>query len=129
MREKKAKRNKYNVGPKEKRTYRGVLFDSIWECEFYKLLLLFVVDDKIERQVPFTLIDGYRMSGRKVRPTLYYLDFLVDGKHIDAKGHRTKEFLIKKKLFEVRYGHELHCPDDKRNYQANIDQVAKILEL
>lgn len=62
----------------------------------------------LKKQVPFELQEGYTNNqGKKIRPINYIADFTYekDGELIveDCKGFRTKEYLLKKKLFEHKY--------------------------
>jgi hypothetical protein len=102
------KKNKYNVSPKEDRTYNGITYASKKECKYAKKL-----DDMIERgeidfylrQVPFDLGAGIT----------YRADFVTfktfwDGhnggwiiKVIEPKGFKTPEWKLKLKLFKEKY--------------------------
>jgi hypothetical protein len=91
--------NKYGVAPKGERTFEGFLFDSKAELHRFQELELLRRSGEVRlvlRQVPFHLPGGVR----------YVLDFLVvwaDGRlsFEDVKGHRTKEYLAKKKMVEA----------------------------
>lgn len=99
----------------KKTTINGITFDSQAEANFYAELKLLqrageVTD--IELQPKFELLPAYTINGRKVRPTHYIADFRVtykDGREeiIDCKGFRTKEYRLKKKMFESKYGIEI----------------------
>lgn len=85
--------------------YDGHVFDSIMERDYYIELKgdKRVVD--IELQPVFQLIPKFEKNGVKYRALLYKADFRVkycDGtvKIIDRKGFKTKDFIIKHKLFE-----------------------------
>ena len=84
----------------------GETFDSQREAQrWYELKLLRragVVTD-LQRQVPFVLIPEQKINGKTVeRPVKYVADFVYkrNGEMIveDAKGVRTKEYIIKRKL-------------------------------
>lgn len=67
-----------------------------------------VISD-LKMQVPFELIPSQKRDGKTVeRPVKYIADFVYtqDGETIveDAKGMRTKEYIIKRKLMLMRYG-------------------------
>ena len=94
-----------------KTTVNGIEFDSKREANRYVeltyLLRAGLIKD-LQTQVPYVLMDGFRKDGRAVRAITYIADFIYTDEHgktvvEDAKGHRTKEYLIKKKLFEWRY--------------------------
>jgi hypothetical protein len=88
-----------------------ILFDSLKEARRYTELLFMEKAGKINnlsRQPKFNLLEKYTNNqGEKVRETNYIGDFLYQEKGIliceDTKGFRTKEFLLKKKLFENKY--------------------------
>lgn len=90
----------------------GVTFDSQKEARKYcelKLLKQAGVIADFELQPEFELQPGYRdKQGNWVRPIVYRADFKVtypDGREviIDTKGHRTKEYLLKRKMLLYRY--------------------------
>lgn len=92
----------------------GIKFDSKREAQRYKELILLEKAGKIADlilQPKFELIPKYTINGRNVRKMEYIADFQYteNGKTIveDAKGFKTKEYLIKKKLFEFKYGIEI----------------------
>lgn len=97
-----------------RRTYVGdQLFDSKREAERWIQLNLMQKAGEIKdlsRQVPFELIPVVvnPETGHKERPTQYIADFTYwqDGKLVveDAKGMRTREYMIKRKLMLWRYG-------------------------
>ena len=67
-----------------------------------------VISD-LKMQVPFELIPSQKRDGKTVeRPVKYIADFVYtqDGETVveDAKGMRTKEYVIKRKLMLMRYG-------------------------
>lgn len=96
-----AKRPKYGVGSKARRTRDGITFDSILEADYYDRLnlekrggtVLFFL-----RQVPFHLPGGVR----------YVCDFQVfrsDGSvnFVDVKGAQTESFKAKRRQVEALY--------------------------
>lgn len=118
----KAGRNKYR---NEKVTVNGVVFDSKKEARRFQELRLLEMAGKItdlQRQVKFVLIPAQRepdtigprgavKQGKIIEREVYYLaDFVyIDNKTgekfvEDAKGMRTKEYIIKRKLLLWRYG-------------------------
>ncbi|MBO8161310.1 MAG: DUF1064 domain-containing protein [Thermosipho sp. (in: Bacteria)] len=88
-----------------------IKFDSMLEAEYFKKLLLLkkageIID--IELQPKFELQPAFEKNGKKYRAINYYADFKVTYKDghveiIDIKGNVTKEFAIKRKMFEYRY--------------------------
>lgn len=88
-----------------------MVFDSKHEYERWLVLLKKQEDGEIwglQRQVPFTLIPSQRLAGKVVeRPVKYVADFTYttqaeDGTDWfvveDAKGMKTSEYIIKRKL-------------------------------
>ena len=98
-------RNKYNA---HKTTVCGHTFDSKREAEVYLDLLSRKQHGEILRiglQPSYTLLAGFvDNQGNKQRPITYTADFFVtyaDGRHevIEVKGMRTRDYLLRKKLF------------------------------
>ncbi len=120
-------RNKYGA---RKVTVDGITFDSCKEAERYQQLKLLQRAGEIEclrLQVPFELLPAqyeqtdavYKRGSRKGEPkrgrcieksVVYLADFVYieDGRRIveDVKGMRTKDYILKRKLFRYRYGAE-----------------------
>lgn len=109
--------NKYHVAPVEKRTYNGIIFDSSREMRHFQMLETLqrggAISD-LKRQVKFILSSGFsHHQYGKVRPISYYADFvyydLKKKRKVveDAKGIKTKEYEIKRKLFLKIYNEYL----------------------
>lgn len=106
-------RSKYNVDRNaEKRTYDGIVFDSIMEMRFYRDVILPGMENgeitKCELQKPYTLQPGFTHEGVKVRPVTYVADFYYEDAHggahvIDVKGTADSLAKCKRKLFWYRY--------------------------
>ena len=99
------KPNKYNA---RKTTVCGRTFDSRREAEVYLELLAQKQAGEIVRigfQPSYTLLAGFvDNTGKKQRPITYTADFFVtyaDGRSevIEVKGVRTRDYLLRKKLF------------------------------
>lgn len=92
------KRSKYGNTRKE---VDGIVFDSIKEANRYrelKLLLKAGAIGLLELQVPFELNQGGTHSLKYIADFVY-LDALTGQKIVeDAKGHRTREYLKKRRL-------------------------------
>lgn len=96
----------------QKTTVYGIAFDSKKEAERY--LWLRSEEKKgnisnLQTQVVFELIPGMVGEHRREREVKYIADFTYtdrDGKyHVeDAKGLRTKDYIIKRKLMLFRKG-------------------------
>ena len=92
---------------------KPVQFDSVKEAGRWDELFLLQRAGKIsdlKRQVRYRLIPEQRDARGRVieRPCDYYADFVYtqDGRTVveDAKGHRTAEYIIKRKLMLRVYG-------------------------
>ena len=102
--------NKYR---NEKITLDGMTFDSKHEatrwCEL-KLLERTGAISNLVRQMPITLLPAQRNDKGKVieRPVKYIADFMYEenGQTVieDAKGVKTKEYIIKRKLMRWIHG-------------------------
>lgn len=106
-------KSKYNVDSNTaKRTYNGIVFDSVMEMRYYRDVLRpkmesgDVVDYKIQK--PYELQPGFEHDGKKVRPIVYIADFYIvykDGTSevIEIKGMATPLSNLKRKMFWNRY--------------------------
>lgn len=105
-------RNKYGA---EKTVVDGIRFDSRREAKRYADLCLLEragAISNLRRQVDYVLVPSQRKSdGSAERPVKYRADFVYerDGKEIveDAKGMKTKEYVIKRKLMLYIHGIEV----------------------
>ena len=105
------KQNKYH---NKKVEYDGIKFDSVKEKNRYiglKQLERLGVIQNLQRQVKYELQPSFKLNGKTIRSITYIADFVYiqDNKEIieDVKGMRTKEYLLKKKLFEYKYQKEI----------------------
>jgi len=106
-------RSKYNVDKDtEKRTYNGIVFDSVLEMRYYRDIVLPGVESgnvkKYELQKKYVLIDGFQRNGKRVLPITYVADFYVeyaDGhiQVVDIKGMPDTTAKLKRKLFWYVY--------------------------
>lgn len=130
------KRGRYKVSPKEARTYEGIVFDSKWESETFKLLsTLLPADVKIHRQINFLLQEKFKApNGKAVREITYSADFVItreaelkeneipgDALVIDSKGHLTDIFKLKNKLFMYKYRALIHQVKSAKDVAAVVD--------
>lgn len=99
------KKNKYNA---RKTVMCGHEFDSKREAEIYLDLLSRKQHGEIIRiglQPSYTLLEGFKdNTGKNQKPITYTADFFVtyaDGHSevIEVKGVRTRDYLLRKKLF------------------------------
>jgi len=89
----------------------GIRFDSRAEAERWQELREMEAAGEIKaliRQETFPLIPAFKKNGKTYRGITYRADFgYIDknGRRVveDVKGYRTKEYLLKKKLFEYMY--------------------------
>lgn len=108
----KAHKTKYNA---RKAQADGITFDSVHERNRYlelKLLARAGEISDLQLQVPYELQPSFKHNGKTIRAIKYVADFTYkdkDGKiHIeDAKGMKTKEYLIKRKMFLYVHGIEI----------------------
>lgn len=105
------KQNKYH---NKKAIYDGIKFDSVKEKNRYiglKQLERLGVIQNLQRQVKYELQPSFKLNGKTIRSITYIADFVYiqDNKEIieDVKGMRTKEYLLKKKMFEYKYQKEI----------------------
>jgi hypothetical protein len=133
---KNVKVGRYKVSPKEARTFEGIVFDSKWEAETFKLLsTLLPRDVKIHRQVNFLLQEKFKApNGKAVREINYLADFVItredvlqaniipaDAFVIDSKGHLTDIFKIKNKMFMYKYSALIHQVKSAKDVAAVVD--------
>lgn len=105
------KQNKYH---NKKVEYDEIKFDSVKEKNRYiglKQLEKLGVIQNLQRQVKYELQPSFKLNGKTIRSITYIADFVYiqDGVEIieDTKGFRTKDYLLKKKLFEYKYQKEI----------------------
>lgn len=104
--------SKYNA---KKTMMDGILFDSMKEAKRYQELKKLEAEgriQKLERQVPFTIIPKQGYKGETIRGAKYIADFVYtrDGEVVaeDVKGMRSGQayqiFKLKKKLMLYQFG-------------------------
>jgi len=106
------KQSKYH---NKKVYYDGHWFDSQKEKSWYikyKLMEQAGEIKDLKMQVPFTLIETFKLQDKTYIKTIYKADFtFIDkqGKYhvIDVKGIRTDVYKLKKKLMAWKYGIEI----------------------
>jgi hypothetical protein len=96
----------------EKRTYDGIIFDSVQEMNYYTDIILPGVESgfivSFERQKRYVLQNAFLREGKKVLPIEYKADFYVEyanGKRqvIDIKGCADPLAKTKRKMFWYVY--------------------------
>lgn len=116
---KKPKKNKYG---NRKVVRDGIKFDSEREAARFGELKVLRSMGKIRDlrlQANFTLVEGYTtIEGERIKPMVYRADFTYERttepdcngtvhwlrEVEDAKGAKTKDYLLKKKLMQDKYG-------------------------
>ena len=104
---------KYHV-PKDKsrRTYDGIVFDSVLEMKYYKEVVLPGVASgeitSFELQKKYQLQPSFIHDGKRIRSIDYIADFVLqysDGHEVvvDTKGKADTTALLKRKLFYYKY--------------------------
>lgn len=97
---------------KEKRTYKGITYDSLTEMKFYRDY----VEPKIqsgeiiscEQQIKYELQPSFKHEGKTILAVNYIADFVLsfsNGNEIiyDVKGSPDNIALLKRKLFWYKY--------------------------
>lgn len=101
--------NKYH---NKKVKYDDYTFDSIKEKNHYialKQLEKAGIISDLQLQVKFELQPSFKYDGKTIRAITYIADFVYfnipENKIIvvDVKGFKTKEYLLKKKMFMFKY--------------------------
>ena len=113
------KRSKYG---NRKVVRDGIKFDSEREAARFGELKVLRATGKIRDlrlQMNFTLVEGYKtIEGKRIKPMVYRADFVYERatepdcngtvhwlqEVEDAKGTKTKDYLLKKKLMQDKYG-------------------------
>ena len=116
--QKQQKRNKYG---NRKVVRDGIKFDSEREAARFSELKVLRAMGKIRDlrlQANFTLVEGYTtIEGKRIKPMVYRADFTYERaaepdcngtvywlrEVEDAKGAKTKDYLLKKKLMQDKY--------------------------
>lgn len=105
-------------GNKQTAASDGKVFASKRECARYEELRLLLKMRKIsdlETQVKYQLLPRQRVRTKVEQPVYYFADFRYYDKELmrwrveDAKGFRTKEYVIKRKL--MMYRHDIHVEE------------------
>lgn len=98
-----------------------IVFDSALEAKRYKQLKLLEDAGAIKNlilQPKFRLMDSFKYDDKTIRAIDYIADFMYEenGKVIveDVKGIRTKDYIIKSKLFIKKYTIDLGEVDEFR---------------
>ena len=96
----------------KKTTIYGITFDSKKEANRYCELRLLEMAGKIkdlQLQQQFVLQPSFKKKGKTIRAITYVADFvyfdLERMKNVveDVKGFKTKEYMLKKKIFEYKF--------------------------
>jgi hypothetical protein len=95
--------------------YKGLKFDSLKERNHYIILEQLEKSGQIKdlkRQVKYELQPSFKLNNKTIRAITYIADFTYLDKEnklvvVDVKGMRTKEYMLKKKLFQYKYGMDI----------------------
>jgi Protein of unknown function (DUF1064) len=127
-----AKKSKYG---NKKTEVDGIIFDSQAEAKYY-LQLKWLKENKqiksFKLQPRFRLQDGFSKNGKRFEKIDYIADFEIhnlDGtvEIVDVKGTITKEFAIKRKLFERKYLESIKVVTlDKTFGWIELDELNKL---
>lgn len=101
--------SKFNVNKDTlKRTYNGIVFDSVMEMKYYRDVLCPLMESgdvvRCELQKPYELQPKFIHDNRTVQPIKYIADFYIVFKNgyeevVDTKGCPDSVALLKRKLF------------------------------
>jgi hypothetical protein len=96
----------------KKITIEGITFDSKKEANRYRELKLLERAGKVKDislQHKFELQPSFKKNGKTIRAITYIADFVYfDLERMvnvveDVKGYKTKEYMLKKKMFEYKF--------------------------
>ncbi len=94
--------------------YKNIKFDSLKERNHYIVLEHLEKTNQIKdlkRQVKFELQPSFKLNGKTIRAINYIADFTYLKDEVlvvvDTKGFRTKDYLLKKKMFQYKYGMDI----------------------
>lgn len=106
-------RTKFNVDKDtDKRSFGGIVFDSVLEMKYYRDVVLPQMESGIiryyELQKKYILQEGFIRNGKRVLPITYIADFYIeysDGSSVvvDIKGCPDTTAKLKRKLFWFKY--------------------------
>lgn len=114
-----------------KRTYNGIIFDSILEMKYYRDVILPNVESgqivKYELQKEYVLQPKFTRNNKSVLPIKYVADFYVvyNNGHeevIDTKGMPDSVALLKRKMFWY------HFPDVDYKWMTYVKKFGGWLE-
>lgn len=125
-------RSKFNVDKDtSKRTYNGIIFDSILEMKYYRDVILPNVESgqivKYELQKEYVLQPKFTRNNKSVLPIKYVADFYIvyNNGHeevIDTKGMPDSVALLKRKMFWY------HFPDVDYKWMTYVKKFGGWLE-
>lgn len=135
-------KSKYHVDiseeGKKKRTYKGIMYDSLTELRFLQEFIEPKMESgeilSYERQVEYILQDKFKYNGKTILPIKYRSDFNIVWKDrsvqvFDVKGNPDSLSLLKRKLFWAKYP-ELNltfiCRNLKYGGWVEFDELKKL---
>lgn len=106
-------KSKFNVDKdKAKRTYNGIVFDSVLEMKYYRDVICPKVESgdiiDVKLQVKYELQPKFIHDGKSVQAINYVADFVITYSNgivevIDTKGCPDSVAILKRKLFWYHY--------------------------
>jgi len=120
--------NKYHVSPKVERTYDGIVFDSKFEMQAYKLLVSNLGKDYFTLSPVYELQPGFRdEQGKAIRAIKYVGDFLIQYNNkeyiVDTKGMETPVFKMKEKMFKYVFKKRIYKIKSKKRMLEFIHNI------
>ncbi|EIJ79146.1 hypothetical protein PB1_16354 [Bacillus methanolicus PB1] len=119
----------------KKVTIDGHTFDSKAEAKYYEQLKWLKQAKQIKDfklQPRYILQEAFKKNGKHFRKIEYVADFEIhnlDGsiEVIDVKGYETRDFSIKRKLFEKKYEHSLKLITYNKSFGwIELDELKKM---
>ena len=111
------RRNKENKYHNKKALYKNIQFDSTKEMSWYikfELMQKAGLIHDLKRQVPFELLQTFRLGNKTYRKAEYIADFTYFDKNgkfhvidVKSKATRTQVYQLKKKLLAWKYSIEI----------------------
>lgn len=106
-------KSKYNVDKDTtKRTYNGIVFDSVLEMKYYRDVILPNVESgyitSYELQKKYELQPKFEKDGKNIKAITYIADFYIEYSNgttrvIDIKGMPDSVAKLKRKMFWYKY--------------------------
>lgn len=126
----------------KKTTVDGIIFDSPLEAAHYKYLKKHPKIKIIDRQVEFSLNDKFtwldikptKITKKTARKMVYTPDFLIEVEGLDklviieTKGHARKDYMMRKKLFLMKYPEYYFVEIGARKRKKDIEPINLVFD-